>query len=164
MVMILNLAAFDFFKTEKILNGILHFKKTESFSQIFENASFTGSNFIIGIGPMFLMMVFYVFYLAIRGLVLRCFKEKINFKQDRKSLLISKILTSFRNHRIETTFICFILEGNIDISLWGFICAIYVRKNGIGTPYFSDVFSNLFAFLSMVPLLIAPLYLLKKAW
>jgi hypothetical protein len=34
----------------------------------------------------------------------------------------------------------------------------------MGMPHFSDVFSNIFAFLSMVSLLIAPLYLLLRAW
>jgi hypothetical protein len=34
----------------------------------------------------------------------------------------------------------------------------------MGMPHFSDVFSNILAFLSMVPLLIAPLYLLQRAW
>ena len=79
------------------------------------------------------------------------------------SLLVSKIVTSFKDHNIENTCIGFILEGNIDISIWGFICAIYIRKNGIGMPHFSDVFSNIFSFLSIVPLFLAPLYLVYRA-
>jgi hypothetical protein len=42
------------FQTEKILNGIFHFKQTTSFSQIFEDSGYVGSNFIIGIGPCLL--------------------------------------------------------------------------------------------------------------
>jgi hypothetical protein len=85
MTMILSLAAFDFFQTEKILNGIFRFKETSSFSGIFENAGFTGSNFIIGIGPMFILMVLYIIYLAFRALVLFYCKEEMTYKQDRLS-------------------------------------------------------------------------------
>jgi hypothetical protein len=74
------------------------------------------------------------------------------------------MVNSLRSHCVESYLITFILEGNIDISLWGFICAIYIRKNGMGMPHFSDVFSNIFAFASMVSLLIAPLYLLYRAF
>ena len=77
MTMILNLAAFDFFQTEKILNGIFRFKKTESLSQIFQDAGFVGTNFILGIGPIFLMLVAYTIYLAIRAVVLKCSKGEI---------------------------------------------------------------------------------------
>jgi hypothetical protein len=85
MNMILRLAAFDLFQTEKILNGIFHFKQTTSFSQIFEDSGYVGSNFIIGIGPMFIMMVIYFIYLAIRALVLRSCSEQKTFQQDRMS-------------------------------------------------------------------------------
>ena len=110
------------------------------------------------------MMVFYIIYLAIRAIVLRNCKEERTYKYKQMSLLVSKIVTSFKDHNIENTCIGFILEGNIDISIWGFICAIYIRKNGIGMPHFSDVFSNIFSFVSMGPLLFAPLHLLYKAW
>ena len=163
MNMILRLAAFDLFHTEKILNGIFHFKQTSSLSQIFEDSGYIGSNFIIGIGPMFIMMVMYFIYLAIRGLVLKSCSEQKTFQQDRISQFMSKILTSFRDHSVETTCISFILEGTIEISLWGFICLLYIRKNGVGMPYFSEVFSNIFSFVSLVPLSIAPLYLLYRA-
>ena len=78
MTMILNLAAFDFFQTDKILNGIFHFKETESLSQIFEDAGFMGKNFILGTGPIFLMIVAYTIYLSIRAVVLRCSKNEIS--------------------------------------------------------------------------------------
>ena len=164
MIKILNLAAFDLFHTEKILNGVFHFKTTESVSTIFDDAGYTGSNFIIGIGPIFLMLVLYAIYLAIRAIVRRNCKEERTYKNRFINLLIQYIMNSFRNHKIQTTCIGFILEGNIEISLWGLICAIYIKNNGIGMPYFSDVFSNIFAFISMVPLYFAPLYLLQRAW
>ena len=80
MTMILNLAAFDFFQTDKILNGIFYFKETPSFSQIFDDAGYSGSNFIIGIGLMFIMIVFYGFFLAIRVIVLRNFNGERTYK------------------------------------------------------------------------------------
>ena len=163
MTMILNLAAFDFFQTDKILNGIFYFKETPSFSQIFDDAGFNGSNFIIGIGPMFLMMVSYAFFLAIRAIVLRNCKVERKYKHKLMNSFVGQTMTVFREHKLEATCIGFILEGNIDITIWAFVCAIYVKNNGIGMPYFSDVFSNIFSFLSIVPIFLAPLYLVYRA-
>ena len=70
-VELLKLAAFDLFQTETIYMKIFKFTKTESFSAAFDEAAFGGSNFIIGIGPMFLAMVFYAFYLLTRWMIIR---------------------------------------------------------------------------------------------
>jgi hypothetical protein len=45
------------------------FTETESYTPIFDQASFTGSNFIIGIGPMFGSMIYYALFLAVRKLL-----------------------------------------------------------------------------------------------
>jgi hypothetical protein len=74
MIMILNLAAFDMYNTEKLYNKIFDFENTDSYTPIFETASYTGSNFIIGIGPMFGTMVIYALYLIVRIIVVRCLK------------------------------------------------------------------------------------------
>jgi hypothetical protein len=60
------------------------------------------------------------------------------------------------------TCITFILEGNLDISFWALISSVNVKKNGIGMPHFSDVLSNLLAFVMLVLLAFAPLFLLFR--
>ena len=74
-VELLKLAAFDLLQTETIYMKIFKFTKTESFSTAFDEAAFSGSNFIIGIGPMFLAMVFYAFYLLTRWMMIRWFHD-----------------------------------------------------------------------------------------
>jgi hypothetical protein len=70
-VEILKLAAFDLFKTETIYMKIFNFSKTNSFSNSFDEAAFSGSNFTIGIGSMFLVIIAYAIYLPTRWLILR---------------------------------------------------------------------------------------------
>ena len=68
---------------------------------------------------MFYFMILYPFFLAIRKILLR------NFKGE--SLIEKNIVPWFRNHNIEVTCLNFFLEGNLDISFWVFICAIYTH-------------------------------------
>lgn len=155
MIMILNLAAFDMFNTEIIYNKIFNFQETESYTPIFEQASFTGSNFIIGIGPMFGTMIIYALFLIVRKLVVRCLKGRNQFCDK-------NIVPWFENHNIELTCLTFILEGNLDISFWAFISALNVKKYGIGSRG-SNVFSNLCAFVILFPLAYAPIHLLVRS-
>jgi hypothetical protein len=74
-VELLKLAAFDLLQTETIYMKIFKFSETDSFSAAFDEAAFGGSNFIIGIGPMFLAMVFYAFYLLTRWMIIRWFHD-----------------------------------------------------------------------------------------
>ena len=155
MIMIMNLASFDVFNTEKIYMKIFRFKETDSYNSIFDDAGFSGSNFILGIGPMFMMMVYYCLYLAFREMVLR------NFTGD--YYCEKKIVPYFRKHHIEGTVLRFILEGNLEISFWSFICALYVKKNGIGIHHWSDVFSNILAFIMLLLVPAAPIITLYRA-
>lgn len=70
MIMILRLAAFDLFKTEKAYEKIFHFTKTESFSPIFEQAGYEGSNFINGTGILLGILIFYGIFLGIRKIMI----------------------------------------------------------------------------------------------
>ena len=119
-VEILKLAAFDLFQTETIYMKIFRFSQTESFSTSFDEAAFSGSNFTIGIGPMFLFIVFYALYLCTRWMIIRWFSDARE--------CTPKIIPWFRSHNIEATCIRFILEGNIDILLNALICIIYMKK------------------------------------
>ncbi len=119
-VEILKLAAFDLLQTETIFMKLLRFSDTESFSDSFDEAAFSGSNFTIGIGPMVLAMISYALYLSTRWMILRWFSDARECRP--------KIIPWFQNHNIEATCIRFILEGNIDILLNALICILYMKK------------------------------------
>ena len=119
-VEILKLAAFDLLHTEEIYMKIFRFSKTESFNTSFDEAAFSGSNFIIGIGSMFLFIVFYALYLCTRWMMIRWFSDVRQCKP--------KIIPWFRNHNIEATCIRFIMECNIDILLNALICILYMKN------------------------------------
>ena len=104
---------------------------------------------------MFGAMVYYAFFLAVRLFVIRFLKGKTEFIDQR-------IIPWFKNHNIEVTCLTFILEGNLDIAFWAFICIMNIKNNNIGR-HFSDVFSNLIAFVILLLLACAPIYLLYKA-
>ena len=117
---ILKLAAFDLFKTETIYKFIFNFSETESFSSSFDEAAFSGSNFTIGIGPMFLVMIAYALYLSTRWVIIRWLSDVRECRP--------KIVPWFRSHNIEATCIRFIMEGNIDILLNALICILHMKK------------------------------------
>jgi hypothetical protein len=99
---------------------IFRFSETESFNTSFDAAAFSGSNFTIGIGLMFVVMVFYALYLCTRWMIIRWFSDVRE--------CTPKIIPWFRSHNIEATCIRFILEGNIDILLNALICIIYMKN------------------------------------
>ena len=62
---ILKATAFDFYHTENLYVKIFGFKETESFSDAFEDAGLSGSNFMIGIGPLFIFCVLFPAYVFV---------------------------------------------------------------------------------------------------
>ena len=133
------------------------FTPSESYTPIFDQAGYTGSNFIIGIGPMFGTIIFYVLFLAVRKLFTGYIKGT-----GEQEFCDRKVVPWFEDHNIEVTCLTFILEGNLDISFWLFIAILYVKDHGIGQK-FSDGFSNVFAFAMILPLTAAPISLLYRA-
>ena len=59
---ILQLCAFDLFKSEDYYKTFFRFDETESFNLVFEQSSMEGHIFILGIGPVFLVYLFYPIY------------------------------------------------------------------------------------------------------
>ena len=119
-VEILKLAAFDMFKTEALYMKIFNFSKTDSFNTAFDDAAFVGSNFILGIGPMFMAMVAYSIFLLIRWVIISQFSDIRECKP--------KIVPWFRKHNAEANCIRFIMEGNIEILLNALISIVYIKK------------------------------------
>jgi len=99
---------------------IFKFSKTDSFNTAFHEAAFVGSNFILGIGPMFLAMVAYSLFLLIRWVMISQFSDIRECKP--------KIVPWFRKHNAEVNCIRFILEGNIEILLNALISIVYIKK------------------------------------
>jgi hypothetical protein len=106
---------------------------------------------------MFGAMIYYALFLAVRKLFTRSIKGRV-----KKEFCDAKVVPWFEDHNIEVTCLTFILEGNLDISFWGFIAILYVKDNGLGQT-FSDRFSNLLAFVMLVTLAIAPIALIYRA-
>ena len=66
-VFVLRLVNFDLFRTENLYVDI--FEEAEPLNQTFEDCGFDTSNFIVGLGPLFFVIVFFVpFRLLLRGL------------------------------------------------------------------------------------------------
>ena len=71
---ILHLCAFDLFRVENVYKQIFGFEETESFNLVFEEANMEGHNFILGIGPIFLVFILYPFYAIIHSTVRYVFR------------------------------------------------------------------------------------------
>ena len=57
-IKVLKLANFDLFRTENLYEDI--FEEVEPLNQDFEDAGFSDSNFIVGLGPVFFFIVLFV--------------------------------------------------------------------------------------------------------
>ena len=65
---------FDLFKTDDIFAEFFGFEDTESFSEKFEETGLDGSNFIIGIGPIFLFVVYFLGWMIIHSIMKKFFE------------------------------------------------------------------------------------------
>ena len=104
---------------------------------------------------MFMLMIYYGLYLAFREMVLRNFTGEFYCEK--------KIVPYFRKHNIQGTLLRFFLEGNLDISLWSFISIFYVKEHGIGMSHWSDVVSNIVAFIMLALVLLSLILTWYKA-
>jgi len=152
---VIKVSSFDIFQAEWFLEKIFTFSETPSYNHIFDSAEYSGANFILGVAPMFLIAVFYGLFLIARALILKY--------STSKSLWMVRVRNSLAEHNIEAVCVRFILEGNIDLTIWCFLSINNAVKTKAVWSSFSDVFSNLLAFLTLVPLVAAPIYLYRQA-
>jgi hypothetical protein len=143
---VIKVSTFDIFKAEWFLQKIFHFSDTPSYNDIFE---------ILGVAPMFIIAIFYGLFLIFRALILKYSTSE----SSRMVILRSKIA----DHNIEAFCVRFILEGNIDLTIWCFLSINYAVRTKAAWMSFSDVFSNLMGFLTLIPLVAAPIYLYRQA-
>ena len=55
----------DLFGTDALYEWLFGFGESEHFDNLFLDAGFEGSNFIVGIGPIFLMVVIFVVWVPL---------------------------------------------------------------------------------------------------
>ena len=58
-VKVLEFVNFDLFQTEWLYTMIFRFEESSAFSQVFEDAGLDTSNYVIGIGPLFLVILIF---------------------------------------------------------------------------------------------------------
>ena len=73
----MKLCAFDFFQTESLYEAVLGLVPGESFSEIFEEADIQGTNYIVGIGPIFLYALFFPIFILVHQLSRRFIGDKV---------------------------------------------------------------------------------------
>ena len=86
----LHLSNFDLIDMDPIYNKLFRFSETKAFNQIFEEAGYESSNFILLIGPLFLIVILY----PLRLIILKAIMSK-KFKK----LKVRKYLTKKRDEQ-----------------------------------------------------------------
>jgi hypothetical protein len=152
---VIKVSTFDIFKAEWFLQKIFHFSDTPSYNDIFEIGEYSGANFILGVAPMFIIAVFYGIFLIFRALILKY--------STSESYRMVRLRSKIADHNIEAICVRFILEGNIDLTIWCFLSINYAVRTKAAWMSFSDVFSNLMGFLTLIPLVAAPIYFYRQA-
>ena len=68
LIQVQSACNFDFYDTETLYTDFFKFGETESFSEEFEAAGLDGSNFVIGMGTMFMFVVTFPIILALKAI------------------------------------------------------------------------------------------------
>lgn len=118
-IQILKACSFDLFQTELIYTEIFGFMESDDFSEKFNLAGLAGSNFIVGIGPVFIFVVIFPIYVLIH------LGMKNLFKGEEKIDCIKRFIEpkAFVN-----IFIVFMLEGCIELGLTCGVCLMLVSN------------------------------------
>jgi hypothetical protein len=121
-----------------------------SFNKDFANAQFIGSNFTIGSGPLFLTILGYFVFLALRACILK--------SGQGESKAWKWLYEKMKHHRVSTTALRFILEANVEILSWSLISTVYVyHQHNLGEKK-QDRWTFFFGWLMLLALLAAPIY------
>ena len=76
LIQMLQLSNFNLFPTDLMYNTIFDFTETEPFNQVFEEAGFENSNFILLAGPFLLLVILYFLWTFIQKILLKIPKVK----------------------------------------------------------------------------------------
>ena len=98
---------------ESFYTGTLKLHKGESFSPSFDSAGMDGSNFIVGIGPIFVSMIAFPIYVLIHK------TTKYIFQGQTENARIVRFIS---NQHYKVIVIKFLEESCLEIGLTAWIC------------------------------------------
>ena len=154
MVSILQLTAYDFYQTEELYGEVLGLKQGSSLNPIFENCGFDGSNFIIGIGPLFITYIIFPLYVLIHRIFRYFFKDQVSYSW------VNKFLEE-KNYTQAVLF--FLVESCLEIGLTGLI-SLKIRSTEENFGNFWNTVSTLLAIISVAGLIASPIYFMYASY
>ena len=104
--------------------SVFNFHETESFSPTFEEAGMEGSNFILGIGPIFLSMVLFPIYVAVHQMT------RYIFQGQTDSTIINNFIAK---KKYKSIVIKFLMEGSLELGLTALVCVVKLSKEDFET-------------------------------
>lgn len=119
---------FDLFKTDDIYAELFGFEDTESFSEKFEENGLDGSNFIIGIGPILLFVIYFPVWVIIHFIL-----RKI-YQGEQRNKCIKKII---KPQNFLVIFIIFLIESCLELGLTGII-SVYMVSTQLDSHMVQD--------------------------
>ena len=123
------------------------FVPTRSYSDKFDDASYSGSNFIIGIGTLFIFVVLFPMYVLTHTICRKSFKGKRRYK----------CLNSFLEQKFFfLIFMIFILEGCLELGMTCSICLYMLSEESFSS--FSEILSTSLAFFFALVLAVTPIW------
>jgi len=135
---VITVSSFDIFYAEPVIKRIFNFEDTPAFNDIFELGGYSGSTFLLGIAPLFVIACLFGLFQMVRWLGLRYLPSST----PRMKSIRQKLNDTGPS---EAAFIRFVLEGNIDFMTWSIISLVHAHRNPSSWHNFADVFSNLLA-------------------
>ena len=124
------------------------FVPSRSYSEKFDEASFSGSNFIIGIGTLFIFVVFFPIYVLTHNICRKSIKGKQNKLKCLNRFLEQKFFFLI--------FMIFILEGCLELGMTCSICLSMLSGESFSS--FAETLSTSLAFFFALVLAVTPLW------
>ena len=121
---VLKLSNFDVFQTDWLFEKMFGFGESENFDQIFHDSGFEGSNFIVGIGPIFVIVVLFLAWLPLQ-MVMKCMIKKCKVK-PRCGM---SYLVKHGDRRFQVT--TFTMESILEIGISACITVIVVNRTSV---------------------------------
>lgn len=140
---------FDLFNTEDLYLEIFGFEESDSFSDTFDKVGIQGSTFILGIGPVFLFVFLFPFYIVIHYTMRYLFKGEVK----------NKCIKNFVKPKgFIVIFLIFMLEGCLELGMTATVCVLMFNWDRVSTT--AEIYSTILAGFFIVALIVSPIYIL----
>ena len=138
---------------------VFGFGETESFDQIFHDSGFEGSNFIVGIGPLFIVVVLFLLWMPLHVL-LRHLVAKYGIKLCCGAAYVLKEL----DFRFRST--TFAMESCLEFGLTSFISIVVAGRTSVreANTTAADYFAYALGYVALGFLVGAPVDLLRATY